>query len=122
MAFRGEISTEAPTTRQYDSLEKALLILCLKFNINPDNIFGHREVPGMYTILGNGSRRLKKVCPGLQVNLDQLRHDITIRLQCLLVTRLAGWSFIPTGIWSLDWQKALEVHSSSLYKDGNYQL
>lgn len=80
MAFRGQDNV-APTSAQAIALEEHLTILCLYLKIYPQKIYGHREVPGMVTILGNGSKRWKKTCPGLAVDLDKLRRNVTLRLQ-----------------------------------------
>lgn len=80
MAFRGQDNV-SPTPQQAKALEEHLTILCLYLKILPKRIRGHREVPGMVTILGNGSKKWKKTCPGLAVDLDKLRRDVTLRLQ-----------------------------------------
>lgn len=80
MAFRGQTG-EAPISEQYRALTEHLVALCLYLKVLPKNIRGHREVPGMFTILGNGSKKFKKTCPGMGVDLDALRHDVTCRLQ-----------------------------------------
>lgn len=84
LAYKGQDGLPPPDP-QYAALLSHLTVLCLYLKILPGNIIGHREVPGMYTLLGNGSRRYKKSCPGLGLNLDNLRHEVTGVLQ----TRLA---------------------------------
>lgn len=84
MAFRGQNPNNFPTEAQSLALRQHLVILCLYMKILPKKIIGHREVPGMWTLLGNGSRKYKKTCPGLAVNLDSLRSDVTERLQIRL--------------------------------------
>lgn len=81
MAFKGQVDSISPTPAQYDALLKHLVILCLYLKILPKNVIGHREVPGMYTIIGKGSKRYKKTCPGMSVDLDVLRREVTMRLQ-----------------------------------------
>lgn len=80
LAFKGQDNI-FPNQEMCDSLLVHLVQLCCTLNILPNRIFGHREVPGMWTLLGNGSKRYKKVCPGLAINLDQLRKEATIQLQ-----------------------------------------
>lgn len=86
MAFRGQIDTNSPEPIQFDALLKHLTILCLYLKILPRNVIGHREVPGMYTLLGKGSVKYKKTCPGMSIDLDQLRKLVTLSLQRRLAT------------------------------------
>ena len=81
MAFKGQIDTEKPTDKQYLSMVYQCSKLCTEFNIHPHNVIGHREVPGMYTILGNGSKKYKKSCPGMAISLPFLRKNVIITLQ-----------------------------------------
>jgi N-acetyl-anhydromuramyl-L-alanine amidase AmpD len=81
MAFKGQVDIISPTEKQYDALLKHLVVLCLYFKVLPSNVIGHREVPGMFTILGKGSVKYKKTCPGMSVNLDRLRSEVTLYLQ-----------------------------------------
>lgn len=83
LAFTGQTG-EKPIESQLIALEEHLTILCLYLKILPENILGHREVPGYFTILGNGSKTYKKTCPGMGINLDELRKNITFRLQTRL--------------------------------------
>ena len=71
--------------RQYNSLIKYLAVLCLYFKILPSNVIGHKEVPGMYTLLGNGSRVFKKRCPGDNLCLDKMRVDLIGCIQKRLI-------------------------------------
>ena len=66
---------------QYDTLIQHLTVLSLYLKIKPQNIIGHREVPGMYTLLGNGSKRLRKECPGHLIDLDDMRCKVIINIQ-----------------------------------------
>ena len=80
MAFKGQ-DGDSPEEAQYTALLEHLVILCLYLNIPPNHVIGHREVPGIMTILGNGSRKYKKKCPGMGINLDEMRKDLTGRIQ-----------------------------------------
>jgi N-acetyl-anhydromuramyl-L-alanine amidase AmpD len=80
MAFEGQ-NGDMPLPPQYEALLSHLVILCLYIGILPQNIIGHREVPGMMTILGNGSKRYRKSCPGMAIDLDLMRKQIATRLQ-----------------------------------------
>lgn len=85
MAFKGQTG-EAPSYEQSLRLVQHLVILCLYLKVLPKKIKGHREAPGMVTILGNGSKRYRKTCPGWGVNLDLLRQEVTRRLQVRLAS------------------------------------
>lgn len=80
MAFRGQ-DNDKPEPNQYLALIEHLVILCLYLKILPKRVIGHREIPGMWTLLGNGSKKYKKTCPGMSVDMDALRAEITTRLQ-----------------------------------------
>jgi len=87
MAYPG--GKEAPPQVQYESLLEHLVKLCLFFTLQPKVIYGHREVPGMVILLGNGSKKYKHICPGMAVDLSKLRKEVTLRLQ----KKLAGDGF-----------------------------
>lgn len=80
LAYRGK-KEDSPTKPQFDSLMENLAYLCLYFHIPPQEVFGHRELPWMVTILGNGSKAYKKECPGMSIDLDQLRFNLSKDLQ-----------------------------------------
>lgn len=72
---------EAPPAEQIQVLVELLTHTALLLHIPPQKIYGHREVPGMYTIVGKGSKRFKKECPGMKINLDALRLHIARQMQ-----------------------------------------
>lgn len=80
LAFRGQ-DGDSPTLDQYSSLISHLSYLCLYLHILPKKVIGHREVPGMFVILGKGARRYKKTCPGMAIDLNKMRRDLTLHLQ-----------------------------------------
>ena len=67
---------EPPTDIQFQVLKEHLVNLCKIFNLPASSILGHREVPGMWTIIGKGSKKYKKWCPGQMIDLHQLRSDV----------------------------------------------
>ena len=87
MAFEGQKPGMLPSDAQWNALLEHLVKLCLFFKLLPQDIIGHREVPGMYTIVGKGSKKYKTVCPGLAIDLDNLRYLITCRLQTFLAAQ-----------------------------------
>ncbi len=75
----------APTEKAIKTLQCHLGKLCLRFGLTPDRVFGHRELKGTGWFLStSGSKRLRKTCPGMQVDLDQLRHNVAKYMQLVL--------------------------------------
>jgi len=82
MAFDGD--NEAPGALQYAVMLEHVTNLCLQFKVLPKMVRGHREAPGMVTLLGKGSKKYKSVCPGMAINLDIMRDHITKNVQSAL--------------------------------------
>jgi len=80
--------------------------LCLKFKLNPKQVVGHRELKGTGWFFKKGSRRLRKTCPGLQVNLDHLRRKVAVYMQLKLREKDLYWGKID-GIFGARSMKAL---------------
>lgn len=83
MAFRGQDNIE-PAALQYESTFLHLVDLALKFRIPPSRIIGHREVPGMFSIIGKGSVRYRKTCPGMKIDLNLLRKRVGFHMEAAL--------------------------------------
>ena len=82
--------TFAPTTEALKALTAHCGKLCLKFGLTPNRIFGHRELKGTGWFRSkSGSKRLRKTCPGLQVDLDKVRRAVTEYMQIYL--RIQGF-------------------------------
>jgi hypothetical protein len=79
MAYRG--ADDPPPEAQLNALCKHITTLCLYIKIDPKRVLGHRELPWMSTLLGNGSVRYKKACPGMAVDMNKVRDMITRGLQ-----------------------------------------
>ena len=104
LAYKGE--SLPPPVAQMDALERHLTRLCLFFKILPRFIKGHREAPWMSQVLGNGSVSFRKECPGLQIDLDKLRLNVTKRLQRRLAAECLYKGPID-GLFGKNSQKAL---------------
>jgi hypothetical protein len=77
--------TYGPSAKALSSLSAHCGKLCLLFGLTPDRVFGHRELKGTGWFLNSqGSKRLRKTCPGLQIDLDLLRHNVAEYMQILL--------------------------------------
>lgn len=79
LMFKGQTG-ETPVPVQLLALKEHLVVLCLYLKILPDRIKGHREGPNM-TFWSRGAVRYKKTCPGMGIDLDALRDEVTRRLQ-----------------------------------------
>jgi N-acetyl-anhydromuramyl-L-alanine amidase AmpD len=86
MAFRGQ-DGHAPEAAQLKAAEEHITTLCLYLHVSPKRVIGHRECSGMFTILGNGSKRYRKTCPGMGVNLDMFRSTVASRMQRILTEK-----------------------------------
>lgn len=80
----GSVTSYSPKTEMIKSLYKHVGNLCLKFGVIPENVLGHREVPGSGWFWYKGSRRLRKTCPGMYVDLDLMRLNICKYVQLVL--------------------------------------
>ena len=59
--------------------------LCLELCLLPSNIRGHRELKMTGWIPGpKGSRRLRKTCPGMLIDLDKFRRSVSTYMQIVL--------------------------------------
>jgi N-acetyl-anhydromuramyl-L-alanine amidase AmpD len=70
-----------PSNPQLHTLLDLLYALCLKEKVQPECVYGHRELSGTGWTLEKGSRKLRKTCPGMSVNLDDLRKQLVRRFQ-----------------------------------------
>lgn len=80
--------TFAPTDKAIKTLQCHLGKLCLQFGLTPDRVFGHRELKGTgWFFNSQGSKRLRKTCPGMQVDLDLLRTHVAKYMQLVLLMK-----------------------------------
>jgi N-acetylmuramoyl-L-alanine amidase len=102
-----------PTAEMMDSLKKLLPNLCLQFGISPLNVVGHRELEGTGWVWVKEHKALRKSCPGMWVNLDQLRRDVASSLQ---TTMKAGGFYAGKvdGLWGPLSEKAFVALRATL--------
>lgn len=82
--------TFAPTSMSLQTLQTYLGKLCLQLGLTPDRVMGHRELFGTgWFHNSQGSKRLRKTCPGLKVDLDLLRINVATYMQ--LVLKMKGF-------------------------------
>lgn len=74
----------APSEKMMRSLQTRLGDICLRLGLTPDKVVGHRELKGTGWIPGKGSRKYRKTCPGMKVDLDKLRTNVAKYMQILL--------------------------------------
>lgn len=59
--------------------------LCLRYGLTPDAVVGHRELKGTGWIPGKfGSKRLRKTCPGLNIDMNKVRIEVARLMQVYL--------------------------------------
>jgi N-acetyl-anhydromuramyl-L-alanine amidase AmpD len=74
----------APKRKLLHTLETRCGDICLKFGLTPDKVVGHRELKGTGWFMSKGSKRLRKTCPGLKVDLDIVRQNVARYMQIVL--------------------------------------
>ncbi|RLF67744.1 MAG: hypothetical protein DRN26_01575 [Thermoplasmata archaeon] len=108
--YRATNNKNPPPVKQIDAVIELMTRLCLILGISPDNIYGHRELPGTGYVIINGRKRYRKSCPGWLVNLDKLRYTISIEAQKTL--KQQGYYKGPIdGIFGRKSRKALKKYS-----------
>lgn len=105
MAYKA-LPKEKPTPEQYESMLKHITLLCLYFKILPKAVLGHRELPWMVKLLQNGTKQYRKECPGMAIDLDKVRKEITTRLQLRLANE-GLYTEEVDGLWGPKSQAAL---------------
>jgi len=73
-----------PKRKLLHTLETRCGDICLKFGLTPDKVVGHRELKGTGWTMFKGSKRLRKTCPGLKVDLDIVRRNVARYMQIVL--------------------------------------
>jgi len=81
---------QSPSEGSIKALQCHLGKLCLRFGLTPDRVFGHRELKGTgWFFNSQGSKRLRKTCPGMAVDLDLLRTNVATYMQ--IVLQISGY-------------------------------
>jgi N-acetyl-anhydromuramyl-L-alanine amidase AmpD len=109
IGFTGE---GLPETKQYETTLLHLTNLCILNKISPNNIYGHREIPYMYTILSNGYKAYKKACPGYQIDMFFVRQVVSALIQKIMKQQGLYNSTID-GIFGKLSEKAFSMISSN---------
>ena len=78
------VDVHAPSKRQMQTLWCRCGHICLQLGLGPEAVVGHRELKGTGWFWEKGSRRLRKTCPGLLVNMDVVRINVAKYMQCIL--------------------------------------
>jgi N-acetyl-anhydromuramyl-L-alanine amidase AmpD len=85
MRYKSKDNPNPPSKKQLQAVYDLLVHLCLKLGITPDRIRGHRELWGTGWKMVNGTKKLRKTCPGLLVDLHQMRYTVSRGIQKFLV-------------------------------------
>lgn len=96
MAYRGQDSH--PGDQLYSAAVSHVVRLCRYLRLTEKDVLGHRELPFMYKILGNGSKKYKKMCPGVYVDMEVFRIQVKDGLSKLsnsnvYVANYSGYEF-----------------------------
>lgn len=86
--------------KMYESLVKRCTEICFELQLTPDKVVGHRELKGTGWFWHKGSKKLRKTCPGMDINLDYLRLGVCMKLQSMLGVEIDG-NFGPQSIKAL---------------------
>ena len=78
----------------------------------PDSVVGHRELKGTGWVLFKGSKKLRKTCPGIHVDLDLLRTNVSKYMQIVLGINDFYHGSID-GIFGPNSNKALTLYKTS---------
>lgn len=98
---------KVPTPEMFESLIELLAHLCKQLKVDPREIWGHRELLGTGFILAKGHKQLRKTCPGMSIDLDDLRNEVAAKLQYEMKT-LGFYLGRVDGIWGPKSQLAFE--------------
>jgi len=74
----------APKRVLLRALEMRCGEICLNLGLTPDRVVGHRELKGTGWTMFKGSKRLRKTCPGIRVDLDKVRRNVARYMQIVL--------------------------------------
>lgn len=66
IALIGDCNSHEPTAAQLDALHNELVRLLNEHSLDPEDVVGHRDFPGV-----------SKACPGAEVDLDMIRRRLT---------------------------------------------
>jgi len=78
------VDVRAPSENMIRSIQVRLGDVCLHLRFTPDKIVGHRELSGTGWYLFKGSKKFRKTCPGMLVDLDQLRLNVSKYMQIVM--------------------------------------
>ena len=90
--------------------------LCLDFNLTPDKVVGHRELKGTGWVMFKGSKTLRKTCPGINVDLELMRYDISRYMQIVLGTN----GFYTAAVDGIFGPKSKEALNSYRVSENSY--
>lgn len=74
----------APSDKMVQTLQTRCGDICLELGLTPNKVVGHRELKTTGWVLFKGSRRFRKTCPGMLLDLDLLRANISGYMQIKL--------------------------------------
>lgn len=69
-----EAKDEPPPAEQVAAALELTVQLCRGWGFDPENVVGHRELP--YTGYNPKTKKLRKTCPGLCIDMDWVRREV----------------------------------------------
>lgn len=91
--------TFGPSEKMMKTLQCHCGDLCLKLGLSPSAVVGHRELKGTGWFLNSsGSKRLRKTCPGMSIDLPLLRSNVATYMQ-IKMSLIGAYTGEIDGIW-----------------------
>lgn len=110
MAYKASGAMEPPPEVQMTATVEAVAHTCLHLGILPGSVVGHRELFGTGWGLRGGRKYLMKECPGMLVNLDKFRKDVTMKIQEEL-------GIVIDGVFGPETKEAMELYVPGEYSE-----
>lgn len=112
MRYNATGNSNPPPEEQLLAAQELMTRLCLDLGIDPDNIYGHRELYGTGYKIVNGVKKLKKTCPGMLVSMSKTRYIVSMSVQQVLAG-LGHYAGTIDGIFGRKSEAALRKYTKS---------
>lgn len=88
LRYRATGAKEPPPFSQMLLAVELASTVCLQLKMTPDQVVGHRELPGTGYDVRTGS--LKKECPGMLIDMTEFRYNVAKSMQTTLALVVDG--------------------------------
>jgi N-acetyl-anhydromuramyl-L-alanine amidase AmpD len=115
LRYKADGNPSPPNYAQLYAAQQLIYRICigeykmLPQGLDPDNVMGHRELPGTGYKIENGVKKLRKTCPGMLVSMTQFRYELAIQMQQKLAD-LKLYKGAIDGLFGPKSEKALMKH------------